>query len=202
MSDTCASWPTLCAGVKDEIGQAHRYAHSVRVARTADLLAQAHGIDPRQARCAGMLHDIARLWSTEKLLIECHERGLDIDAFEQEYPIVLHARIGAELARERFGITDDAILSAIAKHTVAAAKMSPLDAVIFIADGVEPGREFAGRADILSLALHDLDAGLNAVYASTREYLQKRGLKPSPSLALVGNSASAPYDTHSERMTA
>ncbi len=179
---TCNTWFSLREGVKDELGQAHRYAHSVRVARTADIIAQAHGIDPRQARCAGMLHDIARLWSAERLLAECHARGLAIDTFEQENPIVLHARIGAELARERFGVTEGAVLSAIAKHTVADVDMSPLDAVIFIADGVEPGREFAGRADMLNLALRDLDAGLRAVYASTREYLERRGLKPAPQL--------------------
>ena len=189
----CNDWHSLREGVKDMIGQAHRFAHSVRVARVADLLAQAHGIDPRQARCAGMLHDIARLWPTEKLLAECHARGFTLDAFEEEYPIVLHARIGAELARERFGVTDSGILSAIAKHTVADAIMSPLDAIVFIADGLEPGREFAGRAETLQLALGDLDAGLQAVYASTKEYLQRRGLKPSPTLLLA---------MQSERMTA
>jgi len=148
----------------------------------ADVLAQAHGVDARQARYAGMLHDIARLWSADRLVAECHNRGIAIDAFETEFPVVLHARIGAALAQERFGITDQDVLSAIAKHTVADPVMSPLDAIIFIADGVEPGRSFVGRAEILSLALHDLDAGLKAVYASTREYLERRGLRPSPTL--------------------
>jgi len=151
--------------------QEYRYAHSVRVARTADRLAQAHGIDPRQARCAGMLHDIARLWP--------------VDRFEEEHPIVLHARIGALLAEERFGVTDRAVLSAITKHTVADPVMTPLDAIIFVADATEPGRQFALRAEILEVALRDLETGLAAVYTSTRESLERHGLPPSPALLTV-----------------
>jgi predicted HD superfamily hydrolase involved in NAD metabolism len=165
--------------------QEYRYAHSVRVARTADRLAQAHGIDPRQARCAGMLHDIARLWPVERLLDECRARGLPLDRFEEEHPIVLHARIGALLAEERFGVTDRAVLSAITKHTVADPVMTPLDAIIFVADATEPGRQFALRAEILEVALRDLETGLAAVYTSTRESLERHGLPPSPALLTV-----------------
>lgn len=172
----------ICRGVRDELRQEYRYAHSVRVARTADRLAQAHGLDPGQARCAGILHDIARLWPVERLLDECRARGLTLDRFEREHPIVLHARIGALLAQERFGITDRAVLSAIIKHTVADPVMTPLDAIIFIADATEPGRQFAARAEVLDMALRDLEAGLTAVYAYTREALEKCGLPPSPAL--------------------
>jgi predicted HD superfamily hydrolase involved in NAD metabolism len=155
------------------------------VARTADRLAQAHGIDPRQARCAGMLHDIARLWPVERLLDECRARGLALDRFEREHPVVLHARIGALLARERFGVTDPAVLSAIAKHTLADPIMTPLDAIVFIADATEPGRQFTIRAEILDTALRDLETGLAAVYAYTRESLERHGLPPSPALLTV-----------------
>jgi predicted HD superfamily hydrolase involved in NAD metabolism len=180
--NACASWHEIRSGVRNELSQEYRYRHSVLVARTADRLAQAHGIDPRRARCAGILHDIARLWPTSRLLDECRARSLAIDDFERDHPIILHARIGAALAAERFGVNDEAILSAIRKHTVGDAVMTPLDAVIFIADGLEPGRDFPDRVEMLDLALHDLDAGLAAVYASTRLYLAKRGLPASPAL--------------------
>jgi len=85
----------------------------------AEQLAVVHGVDPLRARLAGLLHDLARLYPAERLLRECAERGLAIGAFERENPIVLHARLGAELARERFGVDDPGVLSAIRKHTVA-----------------------------------------------------------------------------------
>ena len=77
---------------------------------------------------------------------------MPIEAFERANPIVLHARLGAELARDWFGVTDEAILSAIRKHTVAAATMSPLDEIVYLADGLEPGRDYAGRAEMLEAA--------------------------------------------------
>jgi len=170
----------MARAVRDQIAQPHRYAHVVRVARFAELLARAHGVETQRARVAGMLHDLARLYSAERLLRECAERGMPIDAFERAHPIVLHARLGAELARERFGVDDEGVLSAIRKHTLADAVMSPLDAVVYLADGLEPGRDFADRAQLAELALRDLDAAMRAVLASSLAYLAARGAAISP----------------------
>jgi predicted HD superfamily hydrolase involved in NAD metabolism len=170
----------IARAVRDEVGQRHRAGHIVRVARMAERLAVAHGVDPLRARLAGMLHDLARLYSAERLLRECAQRGMAIDAFERANPVVLHARLGAELARERFGIDDEGVLSAIRKHTLADAVMSPLDAVVYLADGLEPGRDFADRAELAALAFRDLDAAMRAVLASSIAYLRARGLAVSP----------------------
>jgi predicted HD superfamily hydrolase involved in NAD metabolism len=166
--------------VREHLAQEHRFAHTLGVARTADLLAAAHGENTARARTAGLLHDLARLFSSERLLSECTARGMAIDAFERANPIVLHARLGAELAREDFGIDDDAILSAIRKHTVAAATMSPLDAILYLADGLEPGRDFAERAGLLDLAFRDLDAAMLATIENSLDYLRSRGLTAAP----------------------
>ena len=166
--------------VREGLAQRHRYEHVVRVARIGERLAAAHGVEPLRARLAGMLHDLARLYPAERLLRECAARGMTIDVFERKHPIVLHARLGAELARERFGIEDPGVLSAIRKHTVADAVMSPLDAVVYLADALEPGRDFADRAELAELAFRDLDASMRAVLASSLTYLQLRGLTPAP----------------------
>jgi predicted HD superfamily hydrolase involved in NAD metabolism len=166
--------------VRAHLGQTQRYAHTVRVARLADRLAQAHALDPSRARLAGMLHDLARLYSAERLVAECEARGLPIDAFERRYPIVLHARLGAELARESFGIEDAAILSAIRRHTLAAPGMSQLDAIVYLADGLEPGRPFAERGRLEALAFHDLDGAMPALLRSSIAYLRGRGLEAAP----------------------
>jgi predicted HD superfamily hydrolase involved in NAD metabolism len=166
--------------VRDALGQRHRYAHVLRVARMAERLALAHGVDPLRARVAGLVHDLARLHSDERLLAECTARGMAIDAFERTTPVVLHARLGAELARERLGIDDPGILSAIRKHTVADAVMSPLDAVVYLADGLEPARPFPERAGLADLALRDLDAAMRGTLASSIAYLRGRRLPISP----------------------
>jgi predicted HD superfamily hydrolase involved in NAD metabolism len=177
--------------VRDALDQRHRYAHVLRVARMAARLARAHGVDPWRARIAGMLHDLARLYPADRLLRECAERGLAIDAFERLHPVVLHARLGAELARERFGVDDPEILSAIRKHTLADAVMSPLDKVVYLADGLEPGRDFADRAALAALAFRDLDAAMCAVLASSSAYLRERGLAVAPQSLAAAASCGA-----------
>jgi len=166
--------------VRNELGQEHRYAHSLRVARFAERLAFVHAQDPARARLAGLYHDLARLYSANRLLEECTARAMPIDDFERANPIVLHARLGAELARERYGVDDEAILSAIRKHTLAAAQMSRLDTIVYLADALEPGRTFAERAGYASLALRDLDAAMRAVLDSTIAYLRSRKLEMAP----------------------
>ncbi len=139
-----------------------------------------------------MLHDLARLYPADRLLRECAERGLAIDPFERSHPVVLHARLGAELARERFGVDDPQILSAIRKHTLADAVMSPLDKVVYLADGLEPGREFADRAALAALAFRDLDAAMRAAVVSSIAYLRERGLAVAPqTLAAAASSGGA-----------
>ena len=170
----------LARAVRGEIGQRHRYAHVLRVARLAERLARAHGIDAERARLAAMLHDLARLYSADQLLRECAERAMPIDEFERANPIVLHARLGAELARERYGIEDASVLSAIRKHTLADAVMSPLDSVVFLADGLEPCRDFDERAELERLAFRDLHAALRALLASSLSHYRQRGMPISP----------------------
>ena len=170
----------LCRRVRAEIGQEHRYAHSVRVARTAELLAMRHGVPAEKARLAGMLHDLARLYPAQRLLEECRARGLTIADYEERHPILLHARLGAELARERYGVHDASVLSAIAKHTTADAVMSPLDCVVYLADSLEPGRDFAERGELLALAMRDLHGGMRATLAASVGYLRKKGLPVAP----------------------
>jgi predicted HD superfamily hydrolase involved in NAD metabolism len=160
------------------------------VARFAERLAAAHGLDPRAAREAGLYHDLARLYPPERLLRECTARGLALDEFERANPIVLHARLGAELARELFGVDDEAVLSAIRKHTLGDRDMTALDDVLFLADALEPGRDFPQRAAFAARALVDLDGAMRDVLESTLTYLRARGLTVAPQTL----AAAARYD--------
>jgi predicted HD superfamily hydrolase involved in NAD metabolism len=184
--------------VREHIDQDHRFTHILSVARVAERLACAHGVDPLQARTAGLLHDLARLYPGERLLRECAERGMPIDAFERANPVVLHARLGAELARDEFGVADEAILSAIRKHTLAAATMSPLDEILYLADGLEPGRTYAGRAGMLALAFDDLAAAMAAHLTEALAYQRSRRLDPAPQ-TLAAIERYAPHSLREKR---
>jgi predicted HD superfamily hydrolase involved in NAD metabolism len=174
------TYTELARAVRAHLDQDHRYRHCVRVARSADILAQIHGIEAGKARLAAMLHDLARLYSAPQLIAECERRSMPIDAFARRNPIVLHAPLGAVLARERFGVNDTEVLSAIAKHTLGAAEMSPLDCVIYLADALEPGRDFANRVTVWNLAKRDLHAAMSAAIADTLVYLTASGREPAP----------------------
>jgi predicted HD superfamily hydrolase involved in NAD metabolism len=174
------TYSALVGRLRHELGQEHRYAHSIRVARCAELLAMRHGVSTQKARVAGLLHDVARLYSPQRLLAECTARGIDVDRAERDAPILLHAKLGAALAQERFGVDDPAILSAISKHTNGSREMSPLDCVVFLADSLEPGKHFPERAELWSLARRDLDAAMRATLSSTITYLKERGLRVAP----------------------
>jgi predicted HD superfamily hydrolase involved in NAD metabolism len=162
------------------LGQQHRYAHVVRVARASENLARRHAVDTAKARLAGMLHDLARLYSPARLVDECEHRGILVGAFERAHPIVLHAPLGAAIAREAFGIHDREILSAIEKHTLAAASMSPLDQVVYLADGLEPGRDFPQRVFLWELAQRSLSDAMRETIVQSLRHLRDRGLTPAP----------------------
>ncbi len=178
------SYTALSRAVREQLGQAHRFAHSVRVARFAERLAARHGCSTAAARRAGLLHDVARLYAPERLLAECAARGLATDAFERAHPIVLHARLGAEIARE-FGERDEAVLQAIARHTVAADEMTAFDAVVYLADALEPGRDYPAREALAALAFDDLDLAMHDVIHSSVDHLMLRGEAVAPETAVA-----------------
>lgn len=173
----------LIKGVRRAIGQRHRFAHTLGVARLARRLALRHGADAERALLAGMLHDLARLYPAERLLQDCEARRMRIDAFERAHPTVLHARLGAELAREQFGVNDEPVLTAIRKHTLASGTMSNLDAIVYLADALEPGRRFDERAALERLAFEDLDRAMRELLRATIDYNKAQGRQVAPATA-------------------
>jgi predicted HD superfamily hydrolase involved in NAD metabolism len=166
--------------VRAHLDQDRRYEHVVRVARCADVLAQHHGVDAAKARVAGLLHDLARLYGGPRLLEECERRAIPVGSFERSHPVVLHAPLGAALASELFGIEDRDVLSAIAKHTLGAAEMSPLDCIVYLADSLEPKRDFPERDRLWRQALLDLRAATAATIENTIQNHHRKGRTSAP----------------------
>lgn len=117
-----------------------RISHVLRVEQMAIELAKAHGLDVNKAAQAGLMHDLAKNFKPQLLLDLARQEGLPIDPVDEANPHLLHADVGAIVARNEFGIQDEDVLAAIANHTLGKPGMSPLSCVVFLADSLEPGR--------------------------------------------------------------
>jgi predicted HD superfamily hydrolase involved in NAD metabolism len=117
-----------------------RLIHVLAVEQTAIALAQQHGLDVNKAAQAGLMHDLAKYFKPQKLLQMAQAEGLSLDSVDHANPHLLHADVGAIVARDRFGIQDEEVLQAIANHTLGKPGMSPLSCIVFLADSLEPGR--------------------------------------------------------------
>jgi predicted HD superfamily hydrolase involved in NAD metabolism len=151
-----------------------RYAHTLRVAETAEHLAKLHGLDSERARLAGLLHDTAREVGKEELLRVAGEDGLPVGDFERERPILLHGPVAAELAREDLGVEDGEILDAVRVHTTGEPGMGPLALALFVADKIEPGREQSGVEDLRELAPVSLHRAARAALEDSISYNERR----------------------------
>src|SRR5690554_2847431 len=142
--------------LKDSITK-KRFIHSLNVMELAAELAAAHGIDQEKAAIAGLLHDCAKNIEADESLRLCEEFQIDIIDVERLQPKLLHGKVGAVLATKEYGVDDEEILDAIRHHTLGRENMTTMDKIVFIADYVEPGRNFEGIEELRELAFTDLD---------------------------------------------
>ena len=154
---------------------AKRYLHTVGVRYTAAALAMAHGDDMIKAQAAGLLHDCAKQIPDDEKFRLCRKYKVDVPPFEKAHPFLLHARLGAVLAREKYGVTDPAVLSAIRHHTTGRAGMTRLEQIIFIADYIEPGRTKVKELPFIrQTAFENLDEGCYQILKTMLAYLDSR----------------------------
>jgi predicted HD superfamily hydrolase involved in NAD metabolism len=148
-----------------------------RTAHLARKLAAIHGVDRDQAELAALLHDVADHYSDVELLILAEQLKIPVSLTEARVPRLLHGKVGAEILRREWRITDEELLDAIAEHITGGVRMSPLSKVIFVADKLEPERDryYHGLDPIRELAMVDLDAALLRLYAWRMDELVKAG---------------------------
>ncbi len=149
-----------------------RYEHTLGVEYTASCLAMKYGADLEKARLAGLLHDCAKYLSSEDQLKTCQKYHIPVSDYERKNPALLHAKLGACFAAEKYGVHDPEILSAITWHTTGCPAMSLLDQIIFIADYMEPNRDQAEDLEqVRALAFEDISACLLLILKDTITYL-------------------------------
>jgi predicted HD superfamily hydrolase involved in NAD metabolism len=117
-----------------------RLRHILRVEEMAIALAHHHHLNADQAAQAGLMHDLAKFFPPERLLSMAQAEGLVLDPVDRADPRLLHADVGAIIARDEFGVGDVEVLDAIRNHTLGQPGMSALSCIIYLADALEPGR--------------------------------------------------------------
>lgn len=164
---------TIETQVKAEMTR-ERWKHSLGVAETAADLAVFFHCSVEKARIAGILHDYARELPGSKLIRLAEHFGYPVLPEERVNPVVLHAPVGAFLVQEDFGVSDVEILGAITKHTVGGREMTLLDKIIFLADMIEPGRNWPGVEKLRNLVYNDINQAMLEAIDGTVRYLKER----------------------------
>ena len=163
----------------------NRVAHVLGCCRTAAELARLYGVDETDAARAALLHDITKALDGPLQLTLCRSYGTILDEFSQKNPKTLHALTGSLVAERIFG-ENEAVVSAIRCHTTGKADMNTLEKIIYVADYMEPNRDFPGVERLRELAYRDiteaLKLGLHMTLAMLKE--QKREISPESQSAL------------------
>ena len=155
----------------------YRVAHVAGCESEAVALAMHWGEDPELAAEAGILHDITKRLGYEEQLNLCEKYGIINDNSELQAPKLLHAKTGAALARDLFGV-DDTVYEAIRWHTTGKSDMTLFEKILYLADYIEPTRDFEGIEALRTLAYEDLDAAMALGLKMTIEEIRRSGREP------------------------
>ena len=160
----------------------NRVAHVLGCRDTALELARLWGADETDAARAALLHDITKALNTDMQLALCRAYGIDLDVFSKQNPKTLHALTGSLVAYRIFG-ENQAVVSAIRCHTTGKANMNMLEKIIYVADYIEPNRDFPGVEKLRNLAYTDIDQALRVGLETTLSMLRQQGKEVSPESA-------------------
>lgn len=160
----------------------NRLAHVAGCESEAVLLAMQYGEDAEAAAEAAILHDITKRLSYNEHLNLCRKYGIVCDKSELDNVKLLHAITGAALAKDLFGVSED-IAAAIRWHTTGKPDMTLLEKIIYLADYIEPNRDFPGVDRLRELAYDALDKALVLGLRMSLEEVRSHGIEPHPRTA-------------------
>ena len=154
-----------------------RIAHVKGCEDEADCLARRWGADPQKASEAAILHDVTKKENLAAQLRLCEKYGIIPDSVEAHEGKLLHSKTGAAIARFEFGC-DDEVCGAICWHTTGRPDMTLLEKVIYMADYIEPTRDFPGVEELRRLAYNDLDMAMEMGFEMSVQDMSERGITP------------------------
>ncbi|MBU5592722.1 bis(5'-nucleosyl)-tetraphosphatase (symmetrical) YqeK [Clostridium sp. MSJ-4] len=160
--------------LKDNLKES-RYNHVLRVVDTAEKLARIYGEDIKKARLAALIHDAAKNKTVEEILDIIASEGITLDEEISKVPQLTHGLAGAIIGKNLMGIEDEDVLNAAIYHTTGKENMTKLEKIIYVADYIEPGREFKGVEVLREEAFKDLDQALLRAFDNTIKYIVESG---------------------------
>lgn len=152
-----------------------RLEHSLRVLEVAKELGKLYEVDLEKVKMAALLHDCAKLEDKNNLLKRAYEFDIILDDIMLNNRELVHAPLGAKIAEEKYNIKDKEILNAIEFHTTGRENMSLVEKIIFIADYIEPKRNFEGVQRVRELAYIDIDKSMILALDQTLNFLIDKG---------------------------
>lgn len=156
-----------------------RFAHVQRVEQTAIKLANQYGVDVEKASIAGLVHDYAKQRPDEDFIEAIHHYQLDPDLVNWNNAI-WHGLVGAELIKAELGIADEDILDAVRYHTTGNRYMTKLAQIIYMADYIEPARDFDGVEKARLLTSQNLELAVAYQTKHTLLYLLENNQRIYP----------------------
>ena len=157
----------------------NRVNHVLGCRDTCVEMARRWGVSETDAARAGILHDITKALDGPLQLTLCEGYGKILSDFYRRYPKTLHALTGSLVAHRIFG-ENEAVVSAIESHTTGKGGMNTLEKILYVADYMEPNRDFPGVDELRRLAFSDLDEALKLGLLMTLEHLKRQGAEVSP----------------------
>ena len=158
--------------IKERLSE-KRFLHSLRVRDEAVKLARHYGCDEEKAEKAALLHDFCRNMSREESDAYVKKYGLN-DKFLGNVSLA-HSKVAARLLREEYGILDEEILRAIENHTTGRPGMSLLEKIIYVADAIEPGRDYPGLDELREMAYNNIDTACLLALDRSIQYVLSKG---------------------------
>jgi predicted HD superfamily hydrolase involved in NAD metabolism len=160
--------------LKKDIG-IQRFNHSIGVMNTSIELAKCYNYSVEKANVAGLLHDCGKLQGEINLLKMANDFDIILDNVMKVNKELIHSHLGAEIAKKVYNVGDQDILNAIRFHTTGRENMGLLEKIVYIADLIEPGRDFQGVEEIRRLAYEDIDKSLLFAMDNTLKFVIEKG---------------------------
>ena len=173
----------LIAKVKEQVSE-KRFKHILGVEQAALELARANDYELEKASVAALVHDYAKERSDSEFKALIVQTGLEQDLLNWNN-FIWHGVVGAEIIKKELKITDEEILNAVRRHTVGAKEMTTLDQIVYVADYIEPGRDFPGVDQARQLAAESLRAAVEFETKHTLLYLMNNDKTIYPAAILT-----------------
>ena len=157
-----------------------RYQHTLNVKKMAVKLARRYGVNEEKAALAALLHDAAKEIPKEEMKAWMAQYPQYAEGGESRPIPVWHGVCAAILARTEWGVTDEAVLSAIACHTAGKPGMTKLDKIVYLADMTSKERDWPGVNKLRRLEMKDLDAAMLAALKQTNDFVLSQGKPLDP----------------------